>query len=501
MLAAQKQEELPSLKQALSLAEAARAELDPHLPCSVRGFMLCPAKIRSMRVKVMLAVQRLLVREEQHSGFHSRSAMSLLAELRQHAETLVGSFADSPEEARGECWVYDEEETSVKALELCTVLPAADAFMCLALYWSRPAICGDIPQDDSPREAMETFFVTRARAVDCYTSAAALMPVDDKNRLVALSRAIECLCQCGSWTVQEMQRLLDDYDLSKRCAKVIWGSSSSSDPNPAGGFTPRDADDSSVDIARRAIAMAREAWDAADEKPAESFEVWPQHAFFVEIQSEDPDVPNRPYNGSAEEQESQAQWAGIQRDRFRSTQPSEAEKTLREDVDQVAPAAQPVPATPSSAPPEELLDPISSALMTDPVRLGETVLDRATLLHHWAAQDDAGQARSNPFTREVLAPDIELATDESVLLRVKAWQKEEWRAQVATGQAVAGEPAELCGLIGQPQLNGQRVVLQGWNAEKGRWVVRLSSAEHEGKEIRVKPVNLQPLEEQASNDG
>ena len=112
MLAAQKQEELPSLKQALSLAEAARAELDPHLPCSVRGFMLCPAKIRSMRVKVMLAVQRLLVREEQHSGFHSRSAMSLLAVLRLHAETRVGSFADSPEEARGECWVYDEEETS-----------------------------------------------------------------------------------------------------------------------------------------------------------------------------------------------------------------------------------------------------------------------------------------------------------------------------------------------------------------------------------------------------
>ena len=140
--------------------------------------------------------------------------------------------------------------------------------------------------------------------------------------------------------------------------------------------------------------------------------------------------------------------------------------------------------------------------MTDPVRLGEAVLDRATLLHHWAAQDDAGQARSNPFTREVLAPDIELVTDESVLLRVKAWQKEEWRVQVATGQAAAGERAELCGLIGQPQLNRQRVVLQGWNAEKGRWVVRLSSAEHEGKEIRVKPVNLQPLaEEQASNDG
>ena len=70
------------------------------------------------------------------------------------------------------------------------------------------------------------------------------------------------------------------------------------------------------------------------------------------------------------------------------------------------------------------------------------------------------------------------------------------------GLAAAGEPAELCGLIGQPQLNGQRVVLQGFHAEKGRWVVRLSSAEHEGKEIRVKPVNLQPLAaEQASNDG
>ena len=153
---------------------------------------------------------------------------------------------------------------------------------------------------------METFFVTRARAVQLYTSAAALMPVDDKNRLVALSRAIECLCQCGSWTVQEMQRLLDDYDLSKRAAKLIWGSSSSFNPNPAGGFTPRDADDSSVDIARQAIAMAREAWDEkpADEKPAESFEVWPQHAFFVEIESEDPNVENRPYNGSAEEEES-----------------------------------------------------------------------------------------------------------------------------------------------------------------------------------------------------
>ena len=88
-----------------------------------------------------------------------------------------------------------------------------------------------------------------------------------------------------------------------------------------------------------------------------------------------------------------------------------------------------------------------------------------------------------------------LTADDAVRERVIAWQvAERWYVGVAAGQASAsGELATLRGLQSAPQLNDQTVMLERFDREKGRWVVVLQAPEHGGKEVRVKPVNLQRL--------
>ena len=47
----------------------------------------------------------------------------------------------------------------------CTVLPAAEAFLALGLYWSRPQIAGDPPDDDTPQAELDHFFASMETAV------------------------------------------------------------------------------------------------------------------------------------------------------------------------------------------------------------------------------------------------------------------------------------------------------------------------------------------------
>jgi hypothetical protein len=258
--------------------------------------------------------------------------------------------------------------------------------------------------------------------------------------------------------------------------------------------------------------MAQQQWSAITTTPppppAESFDAWVQQPFFAEEQPESeaiasgmpwmprPEPPPPAASNSDDDDDDAPQ--------FRSALPAAVAGVMQAGVDQAAPAAA-AAATPAAAterePPPDLVDPLTGALMTDPVQLpssGVTV-DRSTIERHFAQCDADSKPWTDPFTREEFTPDpaaaAALTADDAVRERVIAWQvAERWYVGVAAGQASAsGELATLRGLQSAPQLNDQTVMLQRFDHEKGRWVVVLQAPEHGGKEVRVKPVNLQRL--------
>jgi hypothetical protein len=207
-------------------------------------------------------------------------------------------------------------------------------------------------------------------SLQCYIRASGLFPVDDLHRLTALERAMECVCQAGGWAPPELQAMVDDYHLSKKCAKLMWGTECE-------GFSPSEADATCIFVCAQALQSAQQAWDAtpADAKPAESFEEWRQPPFFVEMRSEEELIGgDQQYfvmdDATARQYANERSVPSRQREsqEFRSVHPSEAASVLREDVDQAAPvqtASKPATAPTDLEPPAELLDPLTSALMVD----------------------------------------------------------------------------------------------------------------------------------------
>ena len=152
------------------------------------------------------------------------------------------------------------------------------------------------------------------------------------------------------------------------------------------------------------------------------------------------------------------------------------------------------PATAAAAaePPQDLIDPLTSATMIGSCRLPSgTATDRSSSERHFAECDKAGKERTDPSTRGLSTADIDLPSDDALRMHALAWQEQEsWRVQVASGQMPAVPLAVLGGLQSSPELNGEVVALQRFDGGKGRWVVRLHATHHHGKEVRVKPAAL-----------